>query len=248
MKVKQLHEVYLYSTYQKYESKADTKKKITALLNQEKKKVDGRVRRVSRALERAQKNHEASKKRTRHSPRRTQKASQGKSNVQTIKLLQVSLRNVLQDRKETESIAAKLKNEWNVLVRQIKQFLRKYRKTTCPSLSWERMPYIIRPRAFTTPNVRRLSTFLVNARTTRKMKLAKYMKSHRMTRAGKASLIESKGQRQVKRAMQLIKRKREVKRQNENTLRENRRIRREYLRNRKRQDHKLLATKSLIGF
>lgn len=35
-----MSQLYLYSTYQRYENLADTKKKIIAILNQEKKKVD----------------------------------------------------------------------------------------------------------------------------------------------------------------------------------------------------------------
>jgi len=35
-----MSQLYLYATYQKYENLADTKKKIMAVLNQEKKKVD----------------------------------------------------------------------------------------------------------------------------------------------------------------------------------------------------------------
>lgn len=35
-----MSQLYLYATYQKYENLADTKKKIFAVLNQEKKKVD----------------------------------------------------------------------------------------------------------------------------------------------------------------------------------------------------------------
>jgi hypothetical protein len=35
-----MHELYLYATYQNFESKEDTKKKIAAIMNQEKKKVD----------------------------------------------------------------------------------------------------------------------------------------------------------------------------------------------------------------
>lgn len=35
-----MSQLYLYSTYQRYENLADTKKKIMAILNQEKKKVD----------------------------------------------------------------------------------------------------------------------------------------------------------------------------------------------------------------
>ena len=35
-----MSQLYLYSTYQRYENLSDTKKKIIAILNQEKKKVD----------------------------------------------------------------------------------------------------------------------------------------------------------------------------------------------------------------
>lgn len=35
-----MSQVYLYSTYQRYQNLADTKKKIIAILNQQKKKVD----------------------------------------------------------------------------------------------------------------------------------------------------------------------------------------------------------------
>lgn len=35
-----MNELFLYATYQKYESKSETKKKLIALINQEKKKVD----------------------------------------------------------------------------------------------------------------------------------------------------------------------------------------------------------------
>jgi hypothetical protein len=35
-----MSQLYLYATYQKYENLADTKKKIMAILSQEKKKVD----------------------------------------------------------------------------------------------------------------------------------------------------------------------------------------------------------------
>lgn len=35
-----MSQLYLYATYQKFENLADTKKKILAVLNQEKKKVD----------------------------------------------------------------------------------------------------------------------------------------------------------------------------------------------------------------
>lgn len=40
LKTHQMSQLYLYATYQKYENLADTKKKIMAILNQEKKKVD----------------------------------------------------------------------------------------------------------------------------------------------------------------------------------------------------------------
>ena len=40
LKTHQMSQLYLYSTYQRYENLADTKKKIIAILNQEKKKVD----------------------------------------------------------------------------------------------------------------------------------------------------------------------------------------------------------------
>ena len=40
LKTHQMSQLYLYSTYQRYENLADTKKKIMAILNQEKKKVD----------------------------------------------------------------------------------------------------------------------------------------------------------------------------------------------------------------
>lgn len=40
LKTHQMSQLYLYSTYQRYENLADTKKKIMAILNQEKKKVN----------------------------------------------------------------------------------------------------------------------------------------------------------------------------------------------------------------
>jgi hypothetical protein len=40
LKTHQMSQLYLYSTYQRYENLADTKKKIIAILNQEKKKVN----------------------------------------------------------------------------------------------------------------------------------------------------------------------------------------------------------------
>jgi|688.fasta_scaffold67762_6 hypothetical protein len=40
LKTHQMTQLYLYATYQRYENLADTKKKIIAILNQEKKKVD----------------------------------------------------------------------------------------------------------------------------------------------------------------------------------------------------------------
>lgn len=40
LKTHQMSQLYLYATYQRYENLADTKKKIIAILNQEKKKVD----------------------------------------------------------------------------------------------------------------------------------------------------------------------------------------------------------------
>lgn len=40
LRTHQMSQLYLYATYQKYENLADTKKKIIAILNQEKKKVD----------------------------------------------------------------------------------------------------------------------------------------------------------------------------------------------------------------
>lgn len=39
-KVRQLHEVYLYSTYDKSESKSEAKQRLSALINNEKRKVD----------------------------------------------------------------------------------------------------------------------------------------------------------------------------------------------------------------
>ena len=38
-----MSQLYLYCTYQRYENLADTKKKIMAILNQEKKKVDAKA-------------------------------------------------------------------------------------------------------------------------------------------------------------------------------------------------------------
>ena len=40
VKVQQLHELYLYSTFQKFENQKDAKKRLIAIVNQEKKKVD----------------------------------------------------------------------------------------------------------------------------------------------------------------------------------------------------------------
>lgn len=40
LKTHQMSQLYLYGTYQRYENLAETKKKIIAILNQEKKKVD----------------------------------------------------------------------------------------------------------------------------------------------------------------------------------------------------------------
>ncbi len=40
LKTHQMSQLYLYATYQKFENLAETKKKIVAILNQEKKRVD----------------------------------------------------------------------------------------------------------------------------------------------------------------------------------------------------------------
>ena len=40
LRTHQMSQLYLYATYQRYENLADTKKKLIAILNQEKKKVD----------------------------------------------------------------------------------------------------------------------------------------------------------------------------------------------------------------
>lgn len=40
LKNQQIHELYLYSTYQRFDKIEDTKKKLIAMVNQEKHKVD----------------------------------------------------------------------------------------------------------------------------------------------------------------------------------------------------------------